>query len=177
MLTLFKRHTKACGHTERRYRRCNCPIAVEGTLGEEKIRKTLDQTSWEAAENLIREWIKAGKIGGGGTAPATIEDAVKLFLSEAESRNLAEASLRLYRRFIGRQFPAWCKAKGFRYVKQLTFSELVDFKSSWKMKPATAAKRLELLKAFMRFCVAAEWVGKNPAEGLKAPEIASMTAA
>jgi integrase/recombinase XerD len=171
MLTLFKRHTKACGQTSRRYRRCGCPMAVEGSLGGEKIRKTLDQTSWEAAENLIREWIKAGKIGGGGLKVVTIEEAVKLFLAEAESRNLAEASMRLYSRFVGRQMPAWCKNKGFVYVSQLTFPELVAFKSSWKMKPATATKRLELLKAFLRFCVSAGWIEKNPAEVFRAPQI------
>jgi len=131
----------------------------------------MDQTSWEAAENEIREWTKAGKIGAGMVKLATIEEAVKLFLAEAESRNLAEASLRLYRRFIGRQLPAWCEDKGFRYVKQLTFSELAGFKASWKMKPATAAKRLELLKQFMGFCTAADWIAKNTAADFKAPEI------
>jgi site-specific recombinase XerD len=170
MLTLFKRHTKACGQTSRRYRRCGCPVAVEGSLGGEKIRKTLDLTSWEAAENLIREWTKAGKIGGGVVKPMTINEAVSLYLAEAESRNLAEETMRLYKRFIGRQLPAWCSGKGFRYVLQLTFVELVDFKSSWKMKAVTAAKRLEMLKSFMRFCVSAGWMEKDPSQRLKAPE-------
>ncbi len=91
----------------------------------------MDQTSWEAAENEIREWIKAGKVGGSAVRLVTIEEAVKLFLAEAESRNLAEGSLRLYRRFIGRQLVAWAEDRGFRYVRQLTFSELAGFKSSF----------------------------------------------
>jgi integrase/recombinase XerD len=170
MLTLFKRHTKACGQTSRRYRRCGCPVAVEGSLGGEKIRKTLDLTSWEAAENLIREWIKAGKIGGGEVKVVTIAEAVLLYLADAESRNLAEETMRLYRRFVGRQLPRWCEDKGFRYVRQLGFEELVGFKSTWKMKPVTAAKRLELVKSFMRFCEAAGWIEKDPSARLKAPE-------
>jgi hypothetical protein len=27
------------------------------------VRRAMDQTTWEAAENEIREWIRAGKIG------------------------------------------------------------------------------------------------------------------
>jgi site-specific recombinase XerD len=113
---------------------------------------------------------KAGSTQAGSLKLTLVSEAVKLFLAEAESRNLAESSLRLYRRFM-RQLEAWCEDKGFRYVKQLTFPELVGFKSSWKMMPATAAKRLELLKQFMGFCAAAEWIPKNPVGDLKPPEI------
>ena len=64
MLTIYRRHTKECPHSTRRYRRCRCPIHVEGSLGGESIRKALDLTSWEAAENLIHEWNTVGRIGG-----------------------------------------------------------------------------------------------------------------
>ena len=32
MLTLFRRHLKSCPHTSRDYRRCKCPIHIEGSL-------------------------------------------------------------------------------------------------------------------------------------------------
>jgi hypothetical protein len=32
MLTLYRRHTKACGQKDRYYRRCKCPMWVEGTI-------------------------------------------------------------------------------------------------------------------------------------------------
>jgi len=132
----------------------------------------MNLTSWEAAETLLVKMKQGGSTTVAAVmAPKTVEEAVKLFLAEAESRNLAEASLRLYRRFIGRQLTAWCEDKGFRFVKQLTFPELAEFKSSWKMMPATAAKRLELLKQFLGFCTAADWIPKNPAANFKAPEI------
>ena len=31
MLTLYRRHTKTCGQSDRYYRRCKCPVWVEGT--------------------------------------------------------------------------------------------------------------------------------------------------
>ena len=60
---LIRRHGKDCPHTSTRYRRCKCPIHVYGTLADEKIRKALDQTSWDAATELINSWIVAGEIG------------------------------------------------------------------------------------------------------------------
>lgn len=54
MLTIFRRHSTNCPHKPRSYRRCSCPIQVEGSLGGETIRKGLDLTSWEAAAKLIR---------------------------------------------------------------------------------------------------------------------------
>jgi hypothetical protein len=52
----------------------------------------MDQTSWEAAENIIQEWTKAGKIGGGVQKLTRIPDAMKLFFADAESRNLSHAA-------------------------------------------------------------------------------------
>jgi site-specific recombinase XerD len=174
MLSIFRRHLTTCPSSAkgRAWKRCSCPIWMGGSIGTEKVpRRSLNLTSWDAAEELLAEMKKAGSTQVAAVvAPKPLQEAVKLFLAEAETRNLAEATLRLYRRFIGRQLPAWAESKGFRYVKQLTFPELVEFKSSWKMKPATAAKRLELLKQFMGFCVAAEWIQKNPAADFKPPQ-------
>lgn len=86
MLTIFRRHTKAFGKTIRKYRRCQCPIAVEGSLGGETIRRSLDLTSWEAAENLIHEWNRAGKIGGDRVEPVSVKDAVELYLADVQAR-------------------------------------------------------------------------------------------
>ena len=45
MLRLYRRHRAACPHTSETYRRCACPIYVEGSLGGEYVRKAMDQTS------------------------------------------------------------------------------------------------------------------------------------
>ncbi|HKO54845.1 MAG TPA: tyrosine-type recombinase/integrase [Thermoanaerobaculia bacterium] len=101
----------------------------------------------------------------------TIAEASKLFLYEAVSRNLAESSLRIYRRFIGRQLPAWFADRGWLHVEDITFERLAKLKSGCTFKAATAAKRLELLKQFLGFCVSADWLAKNYAESFKSPEV------
>src|ERR671912_2353344 len=75
-LRLIRRHLKDCPHTSTRYRRCKCPIHVYGTLAGEKIRKALDQTSWDAATELITAWTAAGEIGVVKAEAPTIREAV-----------------------------------------------------------------------------------------------------
>ena len=61
MLQIYRRHLKSCSHTSRSYRRCPCPIWVQGTLGGETIRRAMDVTSIEAASNLVAQWNAAGR--------------------------------------------------------------------------------------------------------------------
>jgi hypothetical protein len=56
VLTVYRRHLAKCPHRSRRERRCKCPLHVEGTLRGEIIRKALDLTSWEAAQDRVRDW-------------------------------------------------------------------------------------------------------------------------
>ncbi len=38
-----------------------CPVWVQGTLGGEKIRKSLNLTSLEAAQDLVQRWKEGGR--------------------------------------------------------------------------------------------------------------------
>src|SRR5437763_474530 len=93
MLTIFRRHLKSCPHTGRTYRRCECPIHVEGSLGGETIRRALDLTAWGAASNVIAQWNAAGAFGVAKEEPTQIEAAVTKYLDDARVRHLAEATL------------------------------------------------------------------------------------
>jgi hypothetical protein len=52
MLTLFRRHYPPCKHAghkqPRRYRTCQCPIWVQGSLRGEYIKEALELRSLEA---------------------------------------------------------------------------------------------------------------------------------
>jgi hypothetical protein len=58
VLTLYRRRLTNCPHRleGRKYRRCKCPLWVQGTLAGETVRKALDLANWEAGQDLIREW-------------------------------------------------------------------------------------------------------------------------
>ena len=82
MLTLYRRHVAACPHRDkgRDYRRCKCPIWVQGTIGGETIRKGLDLTSWEASSELVRQWEARGTVSG---RIMSVVDAVGRFMDDA----------------------------------------------------------------------------------------------
>src|SRR5262245_35641392 len=90
-LRLIRRHLKDCPHTSTKYRRCRCPIHVYGTLAGERIRKALDQTSWDAASELIMAWTAAGEIGAVKVEAPAIREAVRKYLADCEPVGLGFA--------------------------------------------------------------------------------------
>lgn len=62
MLTAYRRHLKTCPHRSkgRTYRRCSCPIWVQGTLEGQSVRRSLDLANWERAAEVIREMEATG---------------------------------------------------------------------------------------------------------------------
>ena len=99
-LRLIRRHLKDCPHTSTTYRRCRCPIHVYGSLAGEKIRKALDQTSWEAASELITAWTAAGEIGVVKVQAPTVTEAVEKYLADCEARQLGWEAMRKYRHLL-----------------------------------------------------------------------------
>ncbi len=171
MLTLFRRHLKTCPQSSRRYRRCACPIHVEGSLRGEKIRKALDLTSWEAADSLIAGWNATGEIGVIRPDVPSIAEAVQKFLADAESRHLKEASLKKYRNLLDKKLAAFSEANGWSRLAQLNVEALREFRESWTFSPVTHEKNLGFLKAFFRFCESAGWIRSNPTVALKPPRV------
>lgn len=169
MLRLYRRHRSSCPQTSQRYRRCACPVYVEGTLGGEYVNKALDLNSWEAATDLVRSWEKAGRIGG--TVAPTISEAVQKFLSDAEARGLEESSLKKYRNVLEAHLLGFCNRKGLRDLRHLTVDVLRELRAGWTLAPRTQQKTLETLRAFLRFCEAADWIEKNPATRIKPPKV------
>jgi hypothetical protein len=119
-LRLIRRHLKTCPHTSTRYRRCRCPIHVYGTLGGEKVRKALDQTSWEAATELINAWTESGEIGVVKPQVPTISEAVAKFLHDLEhGQKRKAATLQKHTNLLEKRLLPWCAFKGYRLLKQL----------------------------------------------------------
>ncbi|HEX3582610.1 MAG TPA: hypothetical protein VH087_12660, partial [Thermoanaerobaculia bacterium] len=170
-LTIFRRHLKSCGQKDRNFRRCACPISVEGTLGGEEVRKALNLTSWEAAQNLIAAWNHAGRIGAEVQKKSTPAEAVEAFLSDARARNLAEATVMLYQRFLKGHFVKWCEVEKLSDVRKLDVQIVRRYRESWTWAPVTSARRLERLRTFLTFCVDSGWMERNPAKVLKPPKV------
>src|ERR1700682_4049788 len=97
MLTLYRRHLKGCPKpADRFYKRCSCPMWVEGTANETYIRRSLKTGSWERAVTLART-IEASEDPDAATErkeqPVTIIQAVTEYLADAKARELSDATL------------------------------------------------------------------------------------
>ena len=171
MLTIYRRHQAPCRYTSRRFRKCKFPIWVQGSLGGEYIRRSLDLRAWEAAIDLVRGWESAGKVGNKRITIPTVTEAVEKFLADAKARNLKESSLKKYRRLLEGELLPFCEARNAVSLERLSVDFLRDFRDSLKHAPITQQKKLEYLRAFMSFCNASDWISKNHAKAVKLPKV------
>src|SRR5215831_1331042 len=74
MLTIFRRHSRSCPgrNRGREWRKCHCPINLEGYLGEQYIRQSLSMRSWDPAQARVRE-LQASVLFPTAEKPAPVE--------------------------------------------------------------------------------------------------------
>jgi len=172
MLTIYRRHRRSCRQRAkgRKYRHCQCPIWVDGTLGEKEIRESLKLRDWPRAQDLIRQWEAENRRIIQQEKEVTIKEAHVKFMADAEARKLNEATLYKYR-LLFRQLDTFADAHNLQRLKQLDLDTLAVFRASWKDGPRSGLKKLERLRAFLRFTEKRKWIDDNPATELKAPKV------
>ena len=173
MLTIYRRHVKTCQHKGegRKYRRCRCPIWVDGFLNGVDIRESLEHRDWEKAQQTIRKWEAEGapKLE---KAQMSIDCACEEFLREAEGRELRGIPRSKKYRVLFRQMSAFARREGALFLKQWEdLGVLRGFRQSWSDKGISAVKKLERLRAFYRFALESRWIEENPSTKLKKPEV------
>lgn len=175
MLTIYRRHRKDCSHRNegRSYRRCRCPIWVDGFLDAAEVRKSSGLRDWERAQALVREWEAEGQLRAEPEAsPITLSEAFEAFLRDAKARNLKERTIYKYQ-LLSRQFEQFARASGFRFLKELDAPALRNFRATWKDANLAALKKLERLRTFFCFAQSSKWIEDNPAKGLKNPKVSA----
>ena len=171
MLTIYRRHRRDCEHRNegRRYRRCQCPIWVDGLLGGKDMRESLKLRDWQRAQDIIREW-EAEDQRVTHSEQQTIEAAFQEFLADIEARHLHVSTIRKYK-LLQRQMETFSQQCGFRFLDEFDLAAAGRFRSEWKDGPRSSAKKLERLRAFFRFAQNRKWVQENPASALKSPKV------
>ncbi len=170
MLVIFRRHLKNCEHFSdgRKWRRCRCPIHVEGSVGHESVRQALNLTSWEAAQ----QWVRDKEAGGTLHTPAsvTLEEAVEKFFEDAPGRKLKPATIKKYR-VVLIQLRVYANQRGVSLLKHVSVDFVRGFRTSWADGAISGAKKLERLRAFFRWCILSKWMSENPAAGVHSPVV------
>jgi integrase/recombinase XerD len=174
MLTLYRRHKRDCPHRHegRTYRRCRCPLWVDGVLNGEEVRWSLGVRGWEQAQIVVREWEARGREPVAiEPEPVTVEHAWEQFLADAEAQKLHEDTIGKYR-LLSRQMKEFAGRLGLRFLCECDLNMLSKFRMEWRQGPSTAGKKLERLRAFLGFAQRRGWIETNPARELKAPRVA-----
>jgi integrase len=170
MLVLWRRHTEDCSHADkgRDYLKCRCPIWIDWRIGGKRIRKPLKTRDWQNAQRSAREMEAVGITES--ISPVTVEEAYKKFIADAVARNLRKSTLRKHD-LISRNLISFCKDRGYVFLRQLGVDQVRDFRNTWKLNSLSAAKTLERLRSFFKFCIDSEWIEKNPAKAIKAGKV------
>lgn len=198
-LKLYRRHRKECegGHPEdsrsgefeegrRGWKKCACLIHVSGTVGGAFNRKQTGKSDWDNAKATAAEWEAAKSWDGRSKEPApappvkdekpiTIEDATINFIASRKNRGIEAPTLSKYQTFV-KQLRAYCDSRGYLLLDQLTVADMDRFYASWKDGKRSAAKKLERLKSFVKFCRKRKWLTEDITEDLEAPEGSSIPA-
>lgn len=172
MLTIYRRHRKKCKHRAkgRTYRHCQCPIWVDGFLSGKELRESLKVRDLQKAQEIVREWEIEDRRTQRQQTRVSIGDAHKKFIADAEARKLNEATMYKYR-LLFRHLDKFAENYKLEFLDQLDLDTLGTFRVSWTEGPRTSLKKLERLRAFMRFAEKRKWIDSNPATDLKAPKV------
>lgn len=174
MLTIYRRHKKACGHRHkgRRYRGCRCPIWVDGFIGGKEIRKSLDLCDWQKAQDKVRDWEAEDRAIQeiALPEPKTVESAWESFIADGIARGLREPTIKKYG-YFRKRMEAFAKDCGLRFLIEFNVETLTRFRATWNSQNLSALKKLELLRAFFQFCQDQDWIEKSPARKIKNPKI------
>jgi Phage integrase, N-terminal SAM-like domain len=140
---------------------------VQGSLGGEYLRESLDMTVWGAAQERVRGWKASGQIGVIRNEIPTIKEAVEKHVADAEARNLRPESLRKVKAVVERRFLEYCSNEGFRSLRQLDVDAVREFRNRLvkDYSANSARKRLEYLRAFFPFLSPIRLDGDQPGRG------------
>lgn len=91
-------------------------------------------------------------------------------MADAEARKLNQSTLYKYR-LLFRHLDKFAESSKLAFLDQLDLDTLTTFRATWTEGPRTSLKKLERLRAFMRFAEKRKWIDGNPAVDLKAPKV------
>ncbi len=160
-LTIYRRHDKSCRATSRHYRRCSCPIWVQGITSDgRKLRQSLKTNAWAEAESKARELDR-----GRAKRIPTVAEAAASYRADLERRGLSHSVKGKFRLMLQRLNDAYPHK-----LTVLTAEDMRRFAASWGYAPTTQRAEIERLRQFWGFCVDSGWVDRNPAKGVKPPK-------
>lgn len=67
---------------------------------------------------------------------------------------------------IRKQFLGWCKAEGYKLLRELDLQAMRSFRTTWEDGAMAKKKKQERFTGFFWFCIRAGWITVNPTANL-----------
>lgn len=102
-----------------------------------------------------------------------LTDAVRVYILDGESRNVAPRTLQTYEYRLG-HFAAYCDAAGVQHLHDVTPSLIREYLAGMRRRGLAAYTQLGAyreLRAFLNFCVREGWFQTSPLANVKAPRV------
>ncbi len=191
MLTIYRRHLVAndeesgCKHASkgRAHMKCSCPIWIDGMQDGRRLNYSLKTRNWTVAAKKLRD-IEAGIIEPDSRLKP-VETACKEYVEKLIVDGMSPATVKKYRMTLLGTFNAArergaaryatplataAEAAGRKFVQTLDLEFFEKYRAAWPGGPNTAAKRIDRLRTWCKWCVAHGWLKTNPAKGLALPK-------
>jgi hypothetical protein len=177
-VTIYVRHSSACPYRDEFYRRCDCWKHLRWSYRGKQYRKTARSRTWAGAERAKREiefFYENAALdkSAQNNKLVSVNQAIKMFLAEKEGQNMDPATLKKYRRELGR-FQEFCKRYGRYVLQEVDLPDLTEFCSTWEQEyhsTVTRQKVQERLRAFFKYGLNAGLIPKNPAAAMSSIKV------
>jgi integrase len=177
---------------KRGWKRCECPIVVAGTLQKKFKRHSTNLWEWDQVRPIAAAFEQAGSWdaaalatvsaaqpslpspgGAAQTKRVTINDATEAYRAKCKGRNIQPTTYAKYKTFTN-QVEAFATDRGYIFLDQLSVADMDRFYASWADGIRAKAKKLDRLKAFVKFCLKREWITKDITSDLEVPQGSSV---
>ena len=168
MLTVYTRHTSKCPKKDNpAWRRCRCWKWITGSIPGRpgSMRVSAKTRSWEQAESLARKY-EIAAVGGEEVREArtlpTLKEAVNGYLSDANARGLASATIQKLEHIFKKQLLGFADQHRIVFLRDVNVRNMTEWRSTWSDKPLARKKKFERVVGFFWFCVRHGWIKENP---------------
>jgi integrase/recombinase XerD len=170
-ITIFVRHSAGCPNKLEGefFKRCNCRKHLRWFHNGSQHRQSAKTRSWAHAEAERRKL--EARFEEGETAPAltasdrkTLEQAIQVFIASKHNQGLSRSVLKKHERELARLLK-FLTARSKIFPSEIQLHDLEEFRSLWQEwypSSLTRQKVQERLRAFLSYCLEAQWIDRVP---------------
>jgi len=170
-LVIYRRHRTKCPQRGTgNLKSCECAIWLVGTLFGERYRASAKTRNFKAAEKQRAKLEQGEEPKLQQPKNTTIKDALSAFISDCEARKLNRSTRSKYK-LLQDNLAAFAERNHLIGIAELQAEDVRRFRQERSLGARTASKELERIRCFFNFCISNEWIAKNPAKSIKAPQV------